>query len=61
MVLLGDKECDRETAYYLKFGRILPITGKGKPKPPTEFDWEQINEPDHYYCWQGTKMPQWFE
>lgn len=28
---------------------------------PAEFDWESANEPDPYYCWQGTRLPQWFE
>lgn len=26
-----------------------------------QIDWETIHEPDPYYCWQGTRLPQWFE
>lgn len=59
-MILGEKECDAEIAYYLKHGKMLAIHNKSTPKP-AEFDWEKAYEQDSYHCWQGTRIPQWFE
>jgi hypothetical protein len=30
------------------------------PKKEITMGWEEP-EPDNFYCWQGTRIPQWFE
>lgn len=60
-IILGNTECDHETGYFLEYGKYPPIKEKECIFAPAEFDWEKANEPDTYYCWQGTRLPQWFE
>ncbi|MCM1338892.1 MAG: hypothetical protein NC191_04415 [Muribaculaceae bacterium] len=52
---------DYNTAYFLKYGKIPPYLRNECSYAPASFDWEQDNKPDPYYCWQGTRIPQWFE
>lgn len=52
---------DYDTAYFLKYGVNPPQVKKKCISTPAKFDWEKTNEPDPYYCWRGTRIPQWFE
>lgn len=51
---------DYDTAYFMRYGKYPPPRERKKAIPP-KVDWETIYEPDPYYCWQGTRIPQWFE
>ena len=52
---------DYDTAYFMKYGKNPPYRKKDCKFTPPEFDWEVAYEPDPYYCWQGSRIPQWFE
>lgn len=52
---------DYNTAYFLKYGKNAPYKKKECKYTPPEFDWEQVNKQDEFYCWRGTRIPQWFE
>lgn len=58
---LGDSECDYETGYFLTHGQYPPKEDNHCISTPAEYDKERHCEPDPYYCWQGTRIPQWFE
>ena len=58
--MLGDDECDEEIAYFLKHGKNKPYKRTCKNTQP-QHDYERDNEPEPYYLWQGTRIPQWFE
>ena len=83
-MILGDNECDWETAFFMTYGRqpTLEEISKHHEHLLKEYlkkqglslkEWQkQIQEtekdyhihddaPDAYYCWQGTRIPQWFE
>jgi hypothetical protein len=59
-MMLGNQECDAETAYYLKHGTKPEYKYNCTASPP-DCNWEKAYEPDPYYCWHGTRIPQWFE
>lgn len=59
-MILGNKECDEEIAYFMKLGKLKPYK-KNCAFKTAEFDWERNNKPDEYYCWQGSRIPLWFE
>ena len=59
-MILGNQECDEEMAYFLKYGKIKPYK-KTCLYEPAKHDYETDNEPPPYYCWQGSRIPQWFE
>ena len=51
-------ECDEDIAYILKYGKPKPYKRpECKYAPPEEWEIKQ----DEYYCWRGTRIPQWFE
>ena len=52
---------DYNTAYFMKYGRNAPVFKNDCKLAPSEFDWEITYQPDEYYCWQGSRIPQWFE
>lgn len=52
---------DYDTAYFLKYGEKAPYREERCTRKEAAFDWEQVNESAPYYCWQGTRLPQWFE
>ena len=52
---------DYNTAYFMKYGKNAPMYEKHCKFAPAEFDWEVAYEPDPYYCWRGSRIPQWFE
>ena len=37
------------------------IKGLQESEPPEHTGTPLDAEPDAYYCWQGTRIPQWFE
>lgn len=53
-------DLDYDMAYFMQHGKYPPPRVR-KKTVPAKGDWETINEPDQYYCWQGTRIPQWFE
>lgn len=60
---LGEAECDENIAYFLKYGKIKPLERTCK-YGLTDDDIDYYihdNKPDEYYCWQGTRIPCWFE
>lgn len=60
---LGEIECDEETAYFLKYGKHKVHEKKCK-QGLTSDDIDYYihdNKQDKYYCWQGTRIPKWFE
>lgn len=62
-MILGDKECDEETAYFLKYGEMKPIKRScqyGLNDDDIDY-YIHDKRPDEYYCWQGTQIPRWFE
>lgn len=52
---------DYNTAYFMKYGKNAPMFTNNCKQAPAEFDWERTNSPDEYYCWQGCRIPLWFE
>lgn len=58
---LSESDLDYEIGYFMKHGTYPPREENKCVYAPAEYDWEQLNEPDSYYCWQGTRLPQWFE
>ncbi len=52
---------DYNTAYFLKYGKNAPYRKKECAYQPPEFDWETMHNPPPYYCWHGSRIPQWFE
>lgn len=59
-MMLGNQECDAETAYYLQYGTYPKYEYNCTVVPPA-YDKETDFTPDTYYCWYGTRIPQWFE
>lgn len=43
-----------------EYEQALRLYIKTLPKKEITMGWEEP-EPDKYYCWQGTRIPQWFE
>jgi hypothetical protein len=61
-MILGDKECDEETAYFLTYGEIKPYERCSCQYGLSEDDIDYYiheNEPDEFICWQGTQIPSW--
>lgn len=57
--MLGDNECDEETAYFLKYGKNKPYKRTCKLVPPTEDNEEAYREYqeanfNEYFDWAGT-------
>lgn len=63
-MILGNQECDEETAYFLMHGKLKPYERSNCQYGLSENDIDyhlHENRPDEYYCWQGTRIPCWFE
>jgi hypothetical protein len=58
-MLLGDRECDYDTAYFMKYGKYPPVQrnctkGEVSISDALERDW---NEPNmQYIMWQGCNL-----
>lgn len=59
---------DYDTAYFMKYGKRPPAIKEEKTIKcfddaylAESLAYEIMYEPDEYYCWQGTRIPQWFE
>lgn len=62
-MILGNTECDEDLAYFFRYGKIKPVK-RNKRYGLTDDDIDyHIHEEDidTYYCWQGTRIPCWFE
>ena len=63
-MILGDKECDEETAYFLKHGKLKPYErcscNYGLGESDNDYHLHD-NRADEFYCWQGSRIPCWFE
>ena len=60
---LGEKECDYEIAHFMKCGVYPKVTNTckyGLTDDDIDFYTHKQNF-DEYYCWRGTRIPQWFE
>jgi hypothetical protein len=63
-MILGNQECDEETAYFLMHGKLKPYKRPNCQYGLSENDIDyhlHESRPDEYYCWQGTRIPCWFE
>ena len=54
-LILGLEGLNRE-----EYKQALKLYIKTLPIEEITMGWEE-EEPDKYYCWQGTRIPQWFE
>lgn len=62
--MLGDKECDYDTAFFMKNGKYPPVVrrckrGEVSISDALEREWEK---PDmHYIIWQGCRLGSQFD
>lgn len=62
-MILGNTECDYDTAYFLKNGEY-PKKENNCKYGLTNDDVDYYiheNRQDEYYCWRGSRIPCWFE
>lgn len=58
-MLLGEYECDYETAYIMENGKLPPlkkrcIHGEVEIRSAIERDWNELDE--EYVCWRGWRI-----